>query len=288
MGELLADAQNRLASANGTFVRWLKQETGLSIGTAYRLINVYKAFAVSNLKTASFAPSALYLLADPSTPVYARTEAIHHATNGTHITRARAQEIVRSYQPPPMPPRPPRPALPPRPPSPEYQVFEREELMPHLHDAGIEDAPQMLSGQEVEPQHVPQEKKEQARTSLREAIVSAVRGVDTSDEEALEAVADEILEVLGQGGGSIAISARIGCALSRGPQSLSDLTAITAWVSGACLSKIERSAYLSLRKRTLRLLDSLTLCDGMVVFEHQLENGQLVYSLLEDPPDCPQ
>jgi hypothetical protein len=287
MGRILADAQDRLASANGTFVQWVKQETGLgSIGTAYRLINIYRAFSVSNLETTSFAPSALYLLSEPSAPIAARAEAIQRATNGENITRATAQQIVGQYQ-PPRPVLPPLPQPPPIPPSPEYRAFEREELMPRLHDAGDPDAPQVLSGQQEELRPVPEERREKARVSLREAIVEAIRGIDTGDEGALDACADEVLEMLGQTSGSIAISARIGVALSQGPQTLSDLTAISAWVCGECLSDASREVYLALRKKTIRLLDSLTLCDGMPLYEHQMQNGQLIYSLMEDAPDCP-
>jgi hypothetical protein len=286
MGRILADVQQHLSSSNGTFVQWVKQESGLSIGTAYRLINVHRAFSVSNLETTSFAPSALYLLSEPSAPIAARTEAIQRATNGESITRATAQQIVGQYQ-VPRPVLPPLPQPPPMPPSPEYRAFEREELMPRLHDTGDPDAPQVLSGQQEELRPVPAVRREQAHLGMKGAIVEAMRGIDTEDEAALGACADEVLEILGQTSGSIAISARLGVALARSPQTLSDLTAITAWVCGECLSAVDRGTYLALRKKTLRLLDSLTLCDGLPVFEHTLSNGQITYSLIEDAPDCP-
>lgn len=277
MGEVLADAQERLASYNGGgFVRWVEEEAGLSVGTAYRLIGVYKAFEISKLENAGLATSALYLLAEPSTPHEAREEALYRAERGESISHAKAREIVQQYRPlkPALPKKPP---LPERPPSPEYREFEREELLPHLHDAGMPDAPQMLSGQCGELPPVSAERKEQARGSLREAIVEQLVACRGGAE--VDACADEVMEVLGQSHNNLAISAQFGVALARGPQALSDLTAITVQVSGEYLPKMDRDAYLRARKRTLRLIDSLTFA-GCGIYEHELENNQLCYSLL--------
>jgi hypothetical protein len=226
--------------------------------------------------------SALYLLSEPSTPDVARTEAIQRAENGERITHARAQEIVKQH----LPPKPPLPPLPPKP-SPEYEQFERDELMPHLHDAGAPHAPQVLSGREEELRSVPEERKEQVRASLRQAIIEAVRGVDTGDDEAVGECADEILVILGQRPSSIAAAARIGAALSTGPRTLSDLVAITAWVFGECLDGMAREDYLVLHKRTKHLVDSISYQNGLPVFEHTLVNGQIAYGLIEDRPECP-
>lgn len=271
MGRILADAQDRLASANGTFVHWVKNDAGMSVGMAYRLINVYRAFRVSTLETANFERTALYLLSEPSTPAPARQEAVRRAERGESITSATARQIVDQYRP--------------MPPSPEYSQFEREELLPKLHDAGVRDAPQMLSGQCKEIEHVSEERKEQVRISLRETIVNAIRGIDTEAEEALGACADEVLEILGQGHNSIAIAARIGAALASGPKTLADLTSMCIVVCGESAFGMEREDYLDWRKRVVRLVDALTFCNGSNIYEHKLANGQIVLSLMEGAPD---
>jgi hypothetical protein len=45
-------------------------------------------------KISTFAPSALYLLAAPSTPESARTEALERAAEGEPITYSAAREIM--------------------------------------------------------------------------------------------------------------------------------------------------------------------------------------------------
>jgi hypothetical protein len=286
MGRILADAQEKLAShGNGTFLKWAQDEAGIKRSTVYRLIYVYQAFDLPKLGTTSLSTSVLYALSEPSVPQEARAEALKRAENGETITHARAQAIVREYR-PPIPERPPLPPLPQRPEPPDYRQFEKEELRPRLHDAGVPDAPQMLSGQHAELQSVPEERREQARTSLRESIIEAMKGVDTGDDEALDACATEILEILGQGYNSIAIASRVGAALQSGPKTLSDLTQMCIWVCGVSMDGMDRDSYLAWRKRVLRVLDAVTFSNGCGVFEHRLESGQLVYSLLQEPPEC--
>jgi hypothetical protein len=283
MGKILADAQERLASHNGgSFQQWVRDDTHWSLSMAYRLMNVYRAFGRSNLERLDLGASALYLLSEPSAPLSAREEALQRAENGETISHARAREIVEQH----IPPRPPLPPLPAKPESPEYRVFEREELLPQLHDAGVEDAPQMLSGRQEEMQRVPEEIREQGRSGLRESIAEVLRGLETEDEEALTECADTIVGMLRQNG-TIAISARVGAELQKGPRTLSDLVSLAAWVCDVQLDSKDRDTYLAWRHRVLRLIDAITSGGGLPIYEHQLANRQICYSLIEDPPDCP-
>jgi hypothetical protein len=144
----------------------------------------------------------------------------------------------------------------------------------------------MLSGQEEGLQPVSEEHREQAKSNLRESIVEVLRELETTDEEAMAACAEEILRILGQNS-SIAIAARIGAELQKGPRTLSDLVSLALWVCDVRLDAKERSEYLGWRKRVLRLIDAITSGGGLPVYEHVLTNRQICYSLIEDPPDCP-
>ena len=270
MGRILADAQERLAAhGRGTFLKWLQQETGLSQSTAYRLIQVHKAFDLPTVGRMAFSASALYYLSTGTIPAPARQEAIRRAEQGETITEQKAREIVEAHRPePPPPPRPP--------PEPEYWEFEREKLLPRLHDAGVPDAPQLLSGKRGEPPLVSEEDRERATGSLREAVLEVLASCRAGAD--VDGCADEMLEIMGQSSGSIALAAHFGIALARGPLSLVDLVEIACKVQGLRPREMERDDYLRERKRVLRLLDALTFL-GAGLFEHSLENRQLVYGL---------
>jgi len=212
MGKILEEAQEKLASyGDGTFISWVENEAGLQRRHAYRLIYIHRAFDLDTVSKTNFGASVLYILSEPATPREAREEAVYRAERGEAVSPMIARDIVQQYRPlpPSLPPQPPMPPLPEKPPSPEYQAFEEERILPHLHDAGRQDAPQVLSGKRTEPIPVPEEKREQATESLRSSIVEVVLGVDTSDEDAVEAAADAILSIVGQNYESIAIAARL-------------------------------------------------------------------------------
>lgn len=116
IGQILAEVQSRLKQ-DRQFDAWLKAEFGLSRRTAYNFINVYKAFQ----EDAKFAqinidPSALYLLASPSTPQQIRDEIIQQASTGAKVTHKDIKQAiskkkskpqsntpsVASHQPPPL------------------------------------------------------------------------------------------------------------------------------------------------------------------------------------------
>lgn len=74
------------------FVEYVNSKPGLSNGTAYRMIDVARMFP--NLGNIDAGPSALYLLAAPSTPETARQEALERAEAGESVTYTAAREIV--------------------------------------------------------------------------------------------------------------------------------------------------------------------------------------------------
>lgn len=158
----------------------------------------------------------------------------------------------------------------------EYRSYEREVLLPRLHDAGLSDAPQILSGQHEAFQPVPDERQEEAKESLRQSIIDILalcREGHTVDE-----CADEMLDIMGQSSKSISLAVHFGIALSGGPQTLSDLTALAAQVCGTTATGDD---YLKWHKRAKRLVDSLTY-SGCGIYEHTLANGQICYALTKE------
>jgi len=315
MGELLADAQSRLAAhGTGTFQAWVEQETGIHLRAAYRLIAVHRAFDCDKLAQSPFATSALYVLARTSTPTQAREEAVYRAEQGEEITHAKAQQIVDAYRDRPEPP-PPKQEEPPN----GYREFERDELLPRLHDAGRPDSPQMVSGRTAPLERVSAERREQAGYGLREAIqdsfaqmrqvlldrvrcclqgcISVVNdgayeeawarlcAPDEDEQAQTDEQTGELLALFGQSVNSIAVASRIGAALARGPKTLADLTEIAIEVYDESVDGMDRDTYLHWRKRTIRWLDAITYVNGCPAYEHKLRNGQLCYSLL-DAEDC--
>jgi hypothetical protein len=86
--------------SHGEFLRWVDAEFSMSQRTAYRFLDVAKAFQDKFAKLANFdiAASALYLLAAPSTPNDARSEALDLAANGETITPNKAKSIVNRHK----------------------------------------------------------------------------------------------------------------------------------------------------------------------------------------------
>lgn len=97
IGQKLIEVKGRLG--HGQFGAWLECEFEWTTTTAWRFMNVAERF--SNLENLDFASSALYLLAEPSTPDLARIEAVQRAEAGEPITYKLAQVIVASYKPAP-------------------------------------------------------------------------------------------------------------------------------------------------------------------------------------------
>lgn len=98
IGQRLAEVKQRLG--HGRFGTWLGTEFEWTQETARRFMKVAKQFA-QNPQIVDFAPSALYLLAEPSTPESARKEALSRADSGESITYTAAKNIKQKYGPPP-------------------------------------------------------------------------------------------------------------------------------------------------------------------------------------------
>jgi hypothetical protein len=83
------------------FDAYCASKPGLSKSTAYRMLEVANMFP--NLGDIQAAPSALYVLAAPSTPEPARQEALSRAEAGEAITHQVTRALVRQHTAPPAP-----------------------------------------------------------------------------------------------------------------------------------------------------------------------------------------
>jgi hypothetical protein len=92
IGQKLLEVKNCLG--HGGFLKWVYAEFGWSDRTAERYMLVAREFDnLANLD-GQIAPSALYLLAAPSTPEEAKTEALQMAESGETVTHAKAKELI--------------------------------------------------------------------------------------------------------------------------------------------------------------------------------------------------
>ncbi|MCB0043685.1 MAG: hypothetical protein KDE23_28555, partial [Caldilinea sp.] len=82
------------------FGRWLEAEFQWSDSAAQKFMAVANRFKSVKFTDLTVAPSALYLLAAPSTPEEAVDEALERAAGGERITHAAARGIVDGYRPP--------------------------------------------------------------------------------------------------------------------------------------------------------------------------------------------
>lgn len=95
IGQKLIDVKARLG--HGYFRAWLTSEFEWTDETARNFMNVAHRFGQMP-KILDFAPSALYMLASPSTPETARIEALERAEQGERITYTAAREIVQEHK----------------------------------------------------------------------------------------------------------------------------------------------------------------------------------------------
>ncbi len=103
IGQKLIEVKEHLE--HGQFGAWLKAEFSWDDRTARRFMAVAEQFKSDNLSDLQIAPSALYLLAAPSTPDAARDEALERAAAGETITHQAARQIVEQHRPPAKPER---------------------------------------------------------------------------------------------------------------------------------------------------------------------------------------
>lgn len=95
IGLKLIEVKGRLG--HGRFLPWLEMEFQWSYPSAARFMQVGERFGEQSSQIDNFAPSALYLLAAPSTPDTARAEAI--AISAVEpVTYTKAKEIVERHR----------------------------------------------------------------------------------------------------------------------------------------------------------------------------------------------
>jgi hypothetical protein len=94
-GKEFAEAREELRRCkDGGFEGWYTYH-GWKRGTVYNYLQVWEQFGdLPNLGSLAIDPSALYLLAAPSTPEAAREEALARAEAGEPVSYSAAQEIV--------------------------------------------------------------------------------------------------------------------------------------------------------------------------------------------------
>jgi hypothetical protein len=95
IGRKLIEIKKRLG--HGRFLDWLEAEFDWTERTARHFMRVAEVFEPETVSHLPLAPSALYLLAAPSTPEIAREEALTRAQAGESITKKTAQKIKQKH-----------------------------------------------------------------------------------------------------------------------------------------------------------------------------------------------
>jgi Protein of unknown function (DUF3102) len=95
IGQRLIEVKEKLG--HGNYLNWLEAEFGWTDRTARNYTTVAKQFKSETISNLPIAPSALYILAAPSTPVEIREEAIARAQSGEPITKKKATAMTRSH-----------------------------------------------------------------------------------------------------------------------------------------------------------------------------------------------
>lgn len=96
IGQKLIEVKARLG--HGYFGGWLASEFDWGDRTARQFMMVADRFKSANFADLQIAPSALYLLAAPSTPEDVRSEAIARAEQGETITYSTARDLIEDAQ----------------------------------------------------------------------------------------------------------------------------------------------------------------------------------------------
>lgn len=95
-GRDLLEAKARVG--HGHFLKWVEGCFPWGQAMAYRMIQVAEKFKSYQIDNFDIQTSALYLLAAPSTPESARTEAIEKTESGETITHKDAKELVEAHK----------------------------------------------------------------------------------------------------------------------------------------------------------------------------------------------
>ena len=98
IGTYLVEVKDKLG--HGNFYNWLETEFNWSSRTANRFMSVAQKFQAKKdrLSALDILPSALYVLASPSTPEEAVDETIERASQGETIAEKTAKEIKAKYK----------------------------------------------------------------------------------------------------------------------------------------------------------------------------------------------
>lgn len=97
IGQKLIEVKARLE--HGQFIGWFEAELGLERTMATKFMQVAERFgSVDMLKISTFAPSALYLLAAPSTPDSAVDDVMIRAEEGEPITHNLVRGIIHDHK----------------------------------------------------------------------------------------------------------------------------------------------------------------------------------------------
>ena len=96
IGNYLNEVKNKLG--HGKFLDWVDLEFNWSSRTANRFMSVAQKFESDTLSNLELLPSALYLMAAPSTPEEAVAEALERAQQGETITAKTVKEIKAKHK----------------------------------------------------------------------------------------------------------------------------------------------------------------------------------------------
>ncbi|MEL4894535.1 diguanylate cyclase domain-containing protein [Crocosphaera sp. Alani8] len=83
---------------HGEFRIWLKTEFDWSVSAANKFMHVSQRFCLDDLEEVEISPSALYVLAAPSTPQEVRNQALIKAKQGQTITFSFAKQLLKDNQ----------------------------------------------------------------------------------------------------------------------------------------------------------------------------------------------
>lgn len=95
IGEKLTEVKQRLG--HGNFGTWLHLEFSWTDRTARQFMRVYDQFKMENFSDLTIAPSALYLLAAPSTPDEVREHFIEQSQNGISVGYTEVKELKQAF-----------------------------------------------------------------------------------------------------------------------------------------------------------------------------------------------
>jgi N6-adenosine-specific RNA methylase IME4 len=96
IGGKLSDVKERLG--HGNYREWLGSEFAWSERTAQQFMNVFHQFKSANFADLDIPPSALYLLAAPSTPEPVRQEFIERAQAGASVGYSEVRDLKKAFE----------------------------------------------------------------------------------------------------------------------------------------------------------------------------------------------